>query len=105
VGNADLTRHVISEAGKLDRIKRRLAARLAAKAGHAFSRVRRKSDPWRFSVIADGDSALLLTLDDQVEVTFDFGLERVGIIGLALFAFDDALARSRADGINRFFTT
>jgi hypothetical protein len=30
-----------------------------------------------------------LTLDDQVEVAFDLSLQRVGIIGLALFAFDE----------------
>jgi hypothetical protein len=31
----------------------------------------------------------LLTLDDEVEVTFDFGLERTRIIGLVLLAFNE----------------
>jgi hypothetical protein len=79
---------VIGESRKLHRIQRRLAPRLAAEAVHAFGRVGRKSDARGFAVVADVDAALLLVLDHEIEVTLDLRLQRLFVVRLALFAFD-----------------
>ena len=100
IGGAEIAlasaREAFRAAGREDHLKIDVAEGVALAIGHTATRRGNRlglvafgpGDPrWRRP--RQGRRALLLTLDDEVEVTFDFGLERPSIISLALLAFDE----------------